>query len=225
MKSSRARPASVAAAGAVIEPREGEALALLIRHGHTAAVGHCLVGRLPGIGLSDMGRVEVETLAAKLTATPLAAVYSSPLQRAMETARAVAGNQGLEVTCLDAVCELDFGEWTGRTFAELDADEAWQRFNASRSCARVPRGETALEVQARVVGALEQLGEIHRNQIFAVVSHQDVIRAALLYCAGMSLDLYDRFTVPPASITILSLGSSTWQILPQHHEVRTADGV
>lgn len=198
------------------------ATALLIRHGHTEAIGRRLVGRLPGVGLSPLGRAEVEALASRLAMRRLAAIYSSPLERAVHTAKAIARTQDLEVTCLDALTELDFGEWTGNTFDALDRLPEWRRFNSHRSTAPVPRGETAIDVQRRAVGALEHVRAIHRGHTVALVSHQDVIRSVILHCAGASLDLYDRFAISPASITEIELDASGWRILRTNDDQHTA---
>jgi probable phosphoglycerate mutase len=201
---------------------ESETVALLIRHGHTDAVGQRLVGRLPGVGLSLRGKAEVAALAARLACTRLAAVYSSPLERAVRTAEPIAAVHRLDVTSLDSLTELDFGEWTGRTFDALDRLPAWRRFNTHRATAPVPGGETALDVQRRVVRMLDQLRITHPHETVALVSHQDVIRTAILHCAGVSLDLFDRFEVSPASITALSLGAWTWRVLRTNDDQHTA---
>jgi broad specificity phosphatase PhoE len=185
---------------------------LLIRHGHTDVIGRRLAGRLPGINLSGTGRAEAADLAQRLATTPLAAVYASPLERAVQTAQPLARAHGLDVTCAPGMAEIDFGEWTGRTFDELETVAAWRRFNAQRSTAPVPGGESALDVQSRIVRTLEELRLRHRRQTIAVVTHLDVIRTAILHCAGAPLDNYDRFEVAPASITALELQDFAWRI-------------
>jgi broad specificity phosphatase PhoE len=186
---------------------------LLIRHGHTNAIGRRLVGRLPGIGLSVNGRAQVRELSVRLTGQQLAAVYSSPLERAVHTARALADTHSLPVICRDALTDLDFGAWTGLSFENLSGLDSWRQFNAHRATAAVPGGETALEVRARIVAALNRFRLCHENETIAVVTHLDVIRTAVLYCAGMSLDLLDRFEVSPASVTALALGDAGWRVL------------
>ena len=193
-------------------PAPPHAVALLVRHGHTDAVGHRLVGRLPGVALSACGRVQAERLRHRLAAMPLAAVYSSPLERAMETARPLAADHGLHVTRADGLAECDFGDWTGATFADLEQLASWRRFNTHRSLAEVPGGETALDVQRRIVRTLDTLRRSHAGETIVLVTHQDVIRAALLHCAGASLDFYDRFVIAPGSITTLELNDAGWRI-------------
>lgn len=179
--------------------------ALLIRHGLTDAVGHHLAGTAPGVHLNAAGREQVERLGARLAPLPLDAVVSSPLERARETAAPIAAAHRLDVEIAPALAEFEVAEWTGRTFASLDTDEAWQAFNRVRSIARPPGGESMLDVQQRAVGVLFDLQRQHPSGTVAVVSHGDVIRAVLLFALGMPLDFYDRLDVAPASVSIVEL--------------------
>jgi broad specificity phosphatase PhoE len=197
---------------------------LLIRHAHTDPLGKRLAGRMPGIDLSADGRAQAEDLARRLAHTSLAAVYASPMERAVQTAQPIARSHDLDVTCAQGMGELDFGEWTGRAFEELETLPGWRRFNAQRSTAPVPGGETALDVQNRIVRTLDELRLRHPQQTVAAVSHLDVIRTAVLHCVGASLDNYDRFEVAPASITALELGALVWRIhlVNDHEHIRTS---
>lgn len=179
---------------------------LLIRHALCDAVGQYIAGRAAGISLNAAGRRQAHLLAERLPSDDLAAIYASPLERARETAAPLAARLGLDIAPLEALQEIDFGDWTGRTLRELDHDPRWRRWNARRGSARAPAGESMLEVQARVVGALEELRCRHPDGACAVVSHGDVIRAALLHYAGMPLDNILRITVDPASVSILQPG-------------------
>ena len=175
---------------------------LLIRHAATDWVGRGLAGRLPGIHLSDSGRGELASLAARFaTRAPVAAVYSSPLERTRETAAAL--SPAVEIR--DAFIELDYGHWTGRTVAELEPEEEWRQYNHFRSTRRIPGGESMLDVQARAIGELERLRAQHRDQTIAVVSHADVIRAALVHYLGMSLDHLLRLEIGTASLSVVEV--------------------
>jgi probable phosphoglycerate mutase len=186
---------------------------LLIRHGMTDSVGVRLTSRAPGVTLSLAGRTQVEQLRTRLREAALAAVYSSPMERTLATAEPIARDRGLPVQTLDELIEVDFGEWTGLTFAELDEREDWQRFNATRGSAPVPGGETAPQVQARIVGALETLARRHAGETIAAVSHGDVIRNAVLHAAGTPIDLWHRFEISPASITAVAIDGSAFRLL------------
>lgn len=187
---------------------------LLIRHGHTDAIGRRLVGRLPGVGLTDQGRQQASVLAAQLRDEPIAAIYASPLERAVQTAAPLADALGMPVHVCEALVEVDFGGWTGLTFDELEGRDDWRRFNTERSRAPVPGGEAAAAVQARIVGALERLRARHPSATIAVVSHADVIRAALLHYRGWSLDLFHRIEIAPASISMVRFGDGVEVNIP-----------
>jgi broad specificity phosphatase PhoE len=181
--------------------------ALLVRHGMCAAVGHTLAGRAPGMSLDDVGRRQATALAHDLADAGAAAIYTSPLERAMETACAIGARAGVTVTPLQALIEMDVGEWTGRTLTELDADagDAWRRHNVFRSASRAPRGELQLEVQARAVAALLDLLQRHASDTVIAVTHAEVIRAVLGHWLGVPIDLQRRIDVAPASVTTIEL--------------------
>lgn len=186
---------------------------LLIRHGHTDAVGTRLVSRLPGVALNAAGRADAGRLGAALAREPLTAIYSSPLERAIETARPLAAEHRLLLQPCDGLIEVDFGEWTGQTFAELDGREDWRRFNAHRGSAVVPAGESASAVQARILACIGELQQRHPGETVAAVSHADVIRAALLYYCRISLDDWQQIQVDPASVSAVALGPTDTEIL------------
>ena len=186
---------------------------LLIRHAHTDALGRFLAGRAAGVPLSTIGRAQAERLGRVLAALPLAGIYTSPLERAVETARGIAHHQPVRIHEDADLHEIDFGDWTGRTFAELDELVEWQAFNERRSAAAVPHGEAPARVQERIVGAITRLTGANRGGTIALVTHADVIRTAVLYIAGSSLDFWQRFEISPASITAVSVSGSAFRLL------------
>ncbi|HEX2250162.1 MAG TPA: histidine phosphatase family protein [Gemmatimonadales bacterium] len=180
---------------------------VLVRHALCDPVGLSIAGRRPGIHLNDVGKEQADRLAARLRAIPFAAVYSSPLERALETARPLAVSQELEVQVATGFTEIDFGDWTGRTLAELDELPDWRRFNSFRSGARIPGGENMADVLARVLHEIDRLCERHSaaGEPIAVVSHGDVLRLLLAHALGVSPDHMQRLELSPASISILQL--------------------
>jgi broad specificity phosphatase PhoE len=177
------------------------ATTLLIRHAHTDAIGVRLSGRTPGIHLSAQGRAEADRLGRTLAGEALTAIYTSPLERAVETARPIAQPQGIVETVRDELSEIDFGVWTGKTFAELERDRRWRIYNRCRGSASVPRGENAAAVQSRMVAVLRTLAASHEGQRIAIVSHGDPLRYAILQFTGASLDRYSEVTILPASVS------------------------
>ena len=176
---------------------------LLIRHGHTDWIGKAIAGHTPGVGLSENGRQQVAALPRRLSAFPISAIYASPLQRTCETAEPLASALNLPVQHRPGLIEVNFGEWTGWTMEELDRDPRWKRFNTQRSITRAPRGDLMLDVQSRMVDELEELRVRHTTETVAVISHQDSIKAAIANYAGIPLDLFHRFEIQPASVSIL----------------------
>jgi len=185
----------------------------LIRHGSTDTLQRELAGRASAVALNSAGRTEVEALARRIARCGAQHVYSSPLERALQTARPLAARLGCEVSPLPGIIELEFGTWTGRRFPELDADPRWRDFNAFRSGTSVPGGEHMLDVQARAVHSLLTLRERHSQERVLIVTHADVIRAVLLHFLGMPQDLFWRLEIAPASITQLELTSSAARLL------------
>jgi len=133
------------------------------------------------------------------------AVYTSPLERAIETAEPIARRQGLEFQQVPEIGEIHIGEWQGLTMQELDKREDWRRFNTFRSGTRAPGGELMLETQTRMVRQLDRLCAKHPDEIVALVSHGDPLRSALAYFLGIPLDLVLRFEVSPASLSIVQI--------------------
>jgi probable phosphomutase (TIGR03848 family) len=186
---------------------------LLIRHANTDSVGKRLSGRMPGIHLNEQGRKQAQTLAGRLMPLPLTAIYSSPLERAVETAAAIAKAMNLQTIINESFLEIDFGEWTNFLFEELESQPQYQLFNSFRSCTRIPEGELMLEAQARIIGGLQKLYKQHLNETVAIVSHSDLIKSAIAYYAGIHLDLFQRIAISPASVSIIELYDETARIL------------
>ena len=198
---------------------------LLIRHAMTNAVGVTLTSRTPGVDLSTEGLAQVLRLRERLRGVALAAVYSSPMARAIATAAPIARDRAIDVQVAEELNEVDFGDWTGLTFSELDAMPEWQQFNAARSTARVPNGETAADVQRRITSWLSARAEQHRGETIAPVSHADFIRNAVLYASATPLDLWHRFEISPASITALLYEDDVPRLLTVNERPYSAPGV
>ena len=177
----------------------------LLRHGEHAVQGQICAGRAPGIVLSPKGRAEAEAAADRLAPAGIAAIYASPLERAQETAAIVGRRLDLPVTINDELSELDFGEWTGLTFDEVRKHPRWPAWAAHRSLSCIPGGETMREVQRRVTEVMMELRERHPDDAVVLVSHGDVIRAALVFCLGMPLDFYGRIEVGTGSLSTVRI--------------------
>ncbi len=180
---------------------------LLIRHASNDYVAtRRLAGRTPGVHLNERGREEAQAVAERLAFVSLAAVYSSPLERALETAGPIADRHGILTRPLDGLIETDCGEWTGASIDELSRTDLWHLIQASPSCARHPGGESTTEVQARMVAVVEELRITHAGQRVVVVSHSDPIRLLLAFYSGLHMDMFQRLALDPASISEIEFG-------------------
>jgi len=186
---------------------------LLIRHAAIDGLGRRIAGRLPGVALNAAGREQAARLARRCAGESIHAVYSSPQLRATETAETVAMVLGLKIHIAAGLDEVDFGDWTGKSYEELDPVPEWRAFNARHSAIRIPNGELLLETQARVVGLIERLCADHPGHTVALVSHADPIRLALAHQLGMPIDFLMRFEIGPASVSAVELHAATPRVL------------
>jgi probable phosphoglycerate mutase len=178
--------------------------------------------------LADAGRVEADAVAARLAALPrIDAVYASPLERARETAAPIATARGLKVQTSRGLLECDFGDWTGAELKKLMKLPEWGTVQRSPSGFRFPGGESFLEMQTRIVGAVRQLVERHTGGVIVLVSHADPIKAAVAQALGTHLDLFQRIVIStcsvssvlygmgaPVVLTVNSLGGSLAELVP-----------
>jgi broad specificity phosphatase PhoE len=186
---------------------------LFVRHAAIDGLGVKIAGRVPGVSLNAAGRQQTARLARQLTSQPIHAIYTSPQLRTRETAAAIGDQLGLEPRIAAELDEIDFGAWSGKSYAELASVPEWRSYNALRSARRIPDGELLLEAQTRVIGLLARLAQHGASQNLVLVSHGDIIRAALAHYLGIPLDFILRFEVAPASVSALELGDQEPRIL------------
>lgn len=185
----------------------------LVRHGETEFIGRRLSGWTPGIHLDPRGREQAQAVCDSLGGYPIRAIYSSPLARAVETAAPLASALQQAVRRRRALGEVDYGSFTGRSFRELQRLKSWQRVRSQPLLAAFPGGESMLAVQYRVVQALWAIEREHPRALVALFSHGDPIRLALGYVLGMPMDLYQRLTISPGSISAVRFSSQGVQAL------------
>lgn len=190
---------------------------LLVRHGRsTANTSGVLAGRAPGVELDETGRRQVDAVAARLAAVPLAAAVSSPVQRCVDTAEQVLAVEGPRgrgrvrpaLVVDDRLSECDYGSWTGRRIAELVKEPMWGVVQQHPSAAEFPGGETLRAVQARALDVVREtdarlLREVGDHAVWVAFSHGDVIKAIVADALGMHLDAFQRVVVDPASVTAI----------------------
>jgi probable phosphomutase (TIGR03848 family) len=165
-----------------------------------------LAGRLPGVHLNEEGHKQAEQMAARMNQVKLDAIYSSPLERAVETAEYLSRARGLEIQRRDGLNEIDVGAWQDQKIDDLNKTDEWRMFQVYPSGARPPGGESGRQMQTRVVSEVEAICAEHLEGSIAIVSHADTIKAIVAHYAGLPLDLFQRLIVSPASVSVIWLG-------------------
>lgn len=199
---------------------------LLVRHGRTTAnTAGILAGRTAGVRLDEVGRSQAVRTGERLAAVPLASVVSSPLERCRQTARAILERQaGSPATPVDkGITECDYGQWQGRSLRDLAKEPLWSVVQNQPSAAVFPGGEGLASMQARAVAAIRRhdsgIAEEHGpGAVWAAVSHGDIIKAILADALGMHLDLFQRLSVGPASVSIIRYGTGRPEVIATNTE-------
>lgn len=203
------------------------ATVLLLRHGLTPMTGPMLSGRAPGVHLDDRGRTQAEQVAQRLTALPLAAVVTSPLERCTETARTTvkaqkkAGYSPLSKTDR-RLLECDYGDWTGKQISSLTKDPLWRVVQSQPSAVTFPNGESMSAMAGRAVQAVRSLDQQFTashgaDAVWLACSHGDVIKAVLADALGMHLDLFQRIVIDPCSVSAIRYTDGRPFVLTQNN--------
>jgi broad specificity phosphatase PhoE len=197
----------------------------LIRHGENDYVktGR-LAGRLPGVHLNETGRQQAQAVAdilcQALPKEQVKAIYSSPLERAMETAEPISCAFGLQIIPRDGLIETHYGEWQNKSVKGLSRLKVWKRVQAAPSLFSFPGGESFGEAQNRIVSELKDLVERYEEkEIVLCVSHADPIKLAVAYFTGLPMDLFQRLQVSPASINGLYLDQGVSRLLTLNYDL------
>ncbi len=173
-----------------------------------------LPGRARGLHLDDTGRAQAAAVAERLAALPsVDAIYASPLERARETAAPIAAARGLKVRIDRGLLELDIGEWTGIELKAARRRSEWKAVQRYPSGFRFPGGESFVEMQGRMVAAVDRLRAAHPGRTVIAVSHADPIKAAVGHALGAHLDLFQRFAVSPCSVSAVAYGDGGPMVL------------
>ena len=183
---------------------------ILVRHGHTPTTGKILPGRAKGLHLSELGKEQASKVATNLSMLDnVTAVYASPMERTLETAKPIASAFGLKVQRNRGLIEADFGKWTGRKLSDLRKLSDWEIVQKNPSLFRFPDGESFIEIQSRMVESITRISDKHRGEIVIAVSHADTIKAFLTAMLGTPLDLFQRLHISPCSVSPVILGNGS----------------
>jgi broad specificity phosphatase PhoE len=192
----------------------------LVRHAVHALVDAVLVGRMPGVGLSPLGQDQARKLAERFAKEAITAVQSSPCERARQTAEEIAGAAKLPVEIVLELDEIDAGAWTGKSFEALRSDPSWLTWNTDRDTARPPGGESMFELQQRTIDHLHRLSFSRPHARCVLVTHAEVIRAALLHLLGRPLRSFATLEIAPASVSAVQLDNGCTRLVSVNEAVR-----
>ena len=177
---------------------------LLVRHGNTSTTGKLLPGRAPGLHLAEAGQRQAERAGERVAELKrVDAIYTSPLERARETAAPIAKATGLKPVVDRGLLECDFGDWTGQELKALMKLPEWRTVQRAPSTFRFPNGESFTEMQVRIVSTLDRLRARHHGGTIVCVSHADPIKAAMAHALGTHLDLFQRIIISTCSISAI----------------------
>jgi len=201
---------------------------LLVRHGVTVHAAEDRFASSDGVELSDEGRLQARSLAERLASEPLAAIYSSPMKRSMDTAAIVADPHGLTPVPAAGFEEIHHGHWEGllRSEARDRFPEEYAAWESDPSTFAPRNGETGLNVLARALPVLREIVARHDGQSVAVISHKATIR--LLICSLLGFDprgYRNRLDQDPCGLNILDFKDPESARLVLYNDVTHCEGV
>ena len=176
----------------------------LVRHGKTDDSGNRITGYRTGIHLNEEGVQQASRTAEFLHHSPICAVYSSPLERTMETAAIIASKHNLAVHPIDSLKEIDFGDYQGKG-EELAKDHLWNLFQQEPGGVEFPHGESVKDAQQRFINGLHSILQSHKeSDEIVVVSHCEVLRLGLASALHIPLNDYSKLTIDTGSVSKLN---------------------
>jgi len=187
-----------------------------LRHGEAAWNAE---GRLCGstdVPLSNAGRSQARSLAQRLRPIPVVALYSSPLIRALETARIIGEAVGRAPVVDPRLAELNYGAWEGMTFEEIRraAPDVYRAWDADPANLAPPEGESGAHLIERIRPFLADVAQRHPTGSVVVVCHKTVCRLLACHILGVPLDQYRlRITMDNAALNILETVEGNWRVV------------
>jgi probable phosphoglycerate mutase len=176
---------------------------LLIRHGECDTGGK-ISGHTRGFHLTQNGKDQADAMAQRLKDIQISALYSSPIERAIETACYIERQKNIVMEIREELIEVNFGDWTGIKMASLSDNTYWNNFNIFKGAFRIPEGEMVEEIASRMCRFIEEVRRKVSGNI-AIVSHGDPIKTVIAQYTGIPLDYIIRFDILPASISVLQI--------------------
>jgi broad specificity phosphatase PhoE len=176
-----------------------------VRHGTNDFIGKAIAGRTFGVHLNAAGREQAQRIADRLANEGIQRIICSPMERCRETVEPLATRINVPVEISEAVIEVNFGDYSGKTLKELESIPDWKKWNSNRTLMHLPSGENIGQVQSRMVQELLRLRRESTGQKIAIFSHGDPLRSIICYFLGVSLDIMSRVEINPGSISVVTL--------------------
>lgn len=184
----------------------------IVRHGNID-YNLRIPGRQKGLSLSVDGRNQALSLIKRFSTVRISAIYSSPLERAVETAMPLSDNKGISIQIMDGLNEIDFGSWSANSFSDLEDNILWKQFHMYRNGVQIPGGETMINVQQRMITAVDEICGLWPDQSVCIFSHNDPIKSIIAYYCGISLDQFLRVSIGTGSVSAVSCKNNIIRVL------------
>jgi probable phosphomutase (TIGR03848 family) len=191
---------------------------VLLRHAHSSANKKgILSGRSEGVALSEKGTTQAQELIDRLNHVSFSAIRVSPMQRCAETINPWLSLQKksiTEVTLIESgITEVDFGSWTGKKLSQLSLKKEWKVVQQKPEDMVFPNGESLQQLQRRALDAVSALASMRGTGPKLMVTHADVIKAILSGLLSSGLRDFQKFSVDPASFSIIDFNKKTSRII------------
>ena len=200
----------------------------LVRHGATSLTAEDRFAGSSDVTLSDEGRRQVASLAERLKGEELEAIYASPLNRTVETARILGSPHGLEPIPVPGLREIDYGRWEGLSRSEVEEDfaEEYAIWQEDPFTVAPLGGESGVNVLNRLLPVIRDIFERHRHRDVLVVSHKGTNRLLISSLLGFDVRGYrDRLDQSPAALSILDFMSPVRVRLRLWNDVSHYEGI
>ena len=198
----------------------------LVRHAETTWNAERRLQGTLDAPLSDRGTRQLRDLTEALRSVQLAAIYSSPLSRARDTAEPIGAAHSLPVQIVDEFREMDQGDWEGRLVDDVVAEdgERVQAWWDSPHEVQVPGGENLAQVQDRALRAFGAVAARHRGQAIAIVAHGGVNKVLLLAALGAPLSHHGRIRQSNACINLIEVDEGVARVIALNDTVHLEAG-
>jgi broad specificity phosphatase PhoE len=187
----------------------------LVRHGENEYTREGrLAGRQPGVHLNARGNQQAVAIATYLADVKFQAIYSSPLERAIETIQPLASNLNIPIQIRDGLNETDVGEWENKLLKDLRKMPEWKILERSPSRMVFPSGESHVVLLNRLVGEVDILCRSNnKGDNLLLCFHADPIKMMIAHFIGLPLDAFNKLVIDTGSISILKVEQYQSQLI------------